>query len=152
MQDPDRQDRIAQAVARVEAGESWRRVSASTGIPQGTIGYWATRWRSANPEQKQQITDQLIAQHVETALLASAEINRRLADPATAAEISVKDLNAAGGTSTDKLARYMRWERPQEQDRTAEALEKLFGRLADLESVTLTLRDPAIDVTPAEEE
>lgn len=150
MQDPDRQDRIAQAVARVEAGESSRRVSVSTGIPRTTIYRWADKWRSADADTKQQITDRLISQHVETALLASAEINRRLADPDLAAEISPKDLNALAGTSTDKLARYMRWERPAEHESASSALARLLDRLGDLESVTLTLADPAaraIDVT-----
>lgn len=142
--DPDRRQRIAEAVAMVKGGSSQTAASLATNVPRSTIAWWIERLAN-DPDAMKGAEQRLAATYAAVAQAGMERIAEELPNMAT------RDLITATGVASDKLARIRGWGAPTDGNATNDALGHALKALAQTGgtvSVTVTTTEPPIDVTP----
>ncbi len=150
-QKEDRAQKIAQGIAMLSDGRSYRQAQAATGLALSTLHRNYARICTGSSEREKEALDAHIVAHAYTiADLAAAEITARLEAPEKRSRMTLRELTTGFGVATDKIALRRQWSRPQDQG-TEGWLGHLASALSRVRSVTIEVADPAdvaLDVTP----
>ncbi len=149
-QKEDRAQKIAQGIAMLSDGKSYRQAPAKTGLALSVLHrHYAGVCSHGTEREKEALDAHIVAHAYHIADLTALEITSRLEAPEKRSRMTLRELTTGFGVATDKIAARRQWSRPQDQG-TEGWLGALAGALSRVRSVTVQLEDPVVDVTPSQ--